>query len=60
MIAITKDEAMELRKRFKSVCIVRLCACKSKRHHYVAEETPYVLDTIAELRGCKVADLTND
>lgn len=57
MIAITKDEAVELRKRFKSVCIVRLCAAKSKRHHYVVEEVPYVLETVAELRNCEVADL---
>lgn len=60
MIAITKDEAVQLRKRFKSVCIVRLCAAKSKRHHYVVEEVPSVLETVAELRGCKVADLITD
>lgn len=60
MVAITKDEAMLLRKKFKNVCIVRLGKTHSQRHHYLAEETPNVLETIAEVRQCDVSDLTNN
>lgn len=52
MVSITKDEAMELRKRFKDNChIVRFCKKKSKRHHYCTEESDRVLQVLSELRG---------
>lgn len=60
MIAITKDEAQALRNKFRNVCIVRLCKCKSKRHHYLCEEIPQTLQVIADIRGCNVSDLITD
>lgn len=52
MVSISKEEAQELRKRFKDKChIVRFCKKKSKRHHYCVEESLKVLQTLEELRG---------
>lgn len=57
MIAITKDESQVLRKRFKKVCIVRLCKQKSRRHHYLVEEQHHILEAVAQMRNCRVQDL---
>lgn len=52
MVSISKEEATELRKRFKGSChIVRFCKKKSKRHHYCTEESSKVLQVLEELRG---------
>lgn len=57
MIAITKVEAQRLRKKFKKVCIVRLCKQRSKKHHYLAEEQHHILEAVAQMRNCRVQDL---
>ena len=55
MIRINKEEAQELRKRFKDKChIVRFCKQKSKRHHFAVSEEKYVINALEEMRGCKV------
>ena len=55
MIRINKEEAAELRKRFKEKChIVRFSKQKSGRHHYAVSEEKYVIDALEEMRGSKV------
>ena len=55
MVSISKEEATELRKRFKGKChIVRFSKQKSGRHHYAVSEEKYVINALEEMRGCKV------
>lgn len=55
LIRINKEEATELRKRFRDKChIVRFCKPKSKRHHYAVSEENYVINALEEMRGCKI------
>lgn len=53
MIAINKDEAMEVRKRCPNAHIRRTMRQKSKRHHYFVEETREVMAVIRAKRGIK-------
>lgn len=50
MIAITKDEKIQINKRFPKAHIVRTMKQKSKRHRYYCEETDHVMDYLEHLR----------
>lgn len=50
MIAITKEEKMEISKRFPNVHIVRTMKQKSKRHRYYCTETKSVTNLLKEMR----------
>lgn len=53
MIAITKNEKLEINKKFPDAHIVRTMKQKSKRHRYYCEETERVLKFIDFLRNGK-------
>ena len=50
LIVISKEEALEIRKRIPSVHIHRTAKQKSKRHNYFVEESYKVLALIQKLR----------
>ena len=51
MVVITKEEAMEIKKRFPNVHIVRTMKHKSNRHRYYCEENWKVMRFLNEKRG---------
>lgn len=57
MLAITKFEASELRRRCPSVHIVRTMKQKSRRGNYFCEETVAAIRVIKELRSGEISDI---
>lgn len=57
MLAITKFEASELRRRCPNVHIVRTMKQKSRRGNYFCEETVAAIRVIKELRSGEISDI---
>lgn len=57
MVLARKSEVEEIRRVIPRPHIVRTRIQKSKRHHYYVEEERTVLEVLAKIRGCEVADL---
>jgi hypothetical protein len=57
MLAITKFEASELRRRCPNVHIVRTMKQKSRRGNYFCEETVAAIRVIKELRSGEISDV---
>lgn len=51
MICVTKQEAMEIRKKFPDLYVTRTCKQHSRKSTYYATETPGVLNLLAQMRG---------
>lgn len=51
VIRVTKQEAMEIRKKFPDLFVTRTCKQHSRKSTYYATETPGVLALLKKLRG---------
>lgn len=51
VIRVTKQEAMEVRKKFPDLFVTRTCKQHPRKSTYYATETPGVLALLHQLRG---------
>lgn len=51
MIRVSKQEAMEIRKKFPDFPVTRTCRQHPRKSTYYATETSGVLNLLAKLRG---------